>query len=406
MSAPVPRRILMSADTVGGVWTYSLELCRALAVHGVEVVLATMGPPLGLAQRAAVAAVDNVIVRESSYKLEWMPDPWPEVDQAGQWLLELAAELQPDVVHLCSYSHAALPWGLPVVLVGHSCVLSWWRAVKGDDPPPELDEYRHRVGEGLIAADMVVAPSQAMLDALGRHYRTPSPTRVIYNGRSEADFSATSGEPLILTAGRIWDQAKNIAALAACAESLPWPVYVAGPTDEPMADSMPESPDQLLPELPGAFTGGPETRPAGAPGPAMDHEYRPAPDGLGGNLRCLGAMPPAELARWMARAAIVALPARYEPFGLTALEAALSCCALVLGDIPSLREVWGDAAVFVPPDDSHALGRVITGLIRDHALRNDMARRAHARARRYTPERMASEYLDVYRALLAPRVPT
>ncbi len=32
------------------------------------------------------------------------------------------------------------------------------------------------------------------------------------------------------------------------------------------------------------------------------------------------------------------LPARYEPFGLSVLEAALSGCALVLGDIPSLRE--------------------------------------------------------------------
>ena len=55
------------------------------------------------------------------------------------------------------------------------------------------------------------------------------------------------------------------------------------------------------------------------------------------------------------RAAIYALPARYEPFGLSALEAALSGCALVLGDIPSLREVWGDAAVFVPPDDAGGL---------------------------------------------------
>ena len=38
-----PRRILMTADTIGGVWSYALELAQGLARHGVEVALATMG---------------------------------------------------------------------------------------------------------------------------------------------------------------------------------------------------------------------------------------------------------------------------------------------------------------------------------------------------------------------------
>ena len=33
----------MTADCVGGVWTYALDLADALAPHGVEVQLATMG---------------------------------------------------------------------------------------------------------------------------------------------------------------------------------------------------------------------------------------------------------------------------------------------------------------------------------------------------------------------------
>ncbi|HYO60185.1 MAG TPA: glycosyltransferase family 1 protein, partial [Archangium sp.] len=40
----------MTADTVGGVWTYALELCRALAGDGVQVELATLGAPLSPAQ--------------------------------------------------------------------------------------------------------------------------------------------------------------------------------------------------------------------------------------------------------------------------------------------------------------------------------------------------------------------
>ncbi len=54
----------------------------------------------------------------------------------------------------------------------------------------------------------------------------------------------------------------------------------------------------------------------------------------------VGRLGPEEMREQYARAAIFAHPARYEPFGLSVLEAALSGCALVLGDISSLRELW------------------------------------------------------------------
>ena len=46
MTAREPRHVLMTADTVGGVWTYAVELVRALAPHRVTVALATMGASL------------------------------------------------------------------------------------------------------------------------------------------------------------------------------------------------------------------------------------------------------------------------------------------------------------------------------------------------------------------------
>jgi glycosyltransferase involved in cell wall biosynthesis len=103
----------------------------------------------------------------------------------------------------------------------------------------------------------------------------------------------------------------------------------------------------------------------------------------------------------MARAAIYAAPARYEPFGLSALEAALCGCALALGDIPSLREVWGEAAVFVPPDDAEALRDVLEGLIANARLRREYAARARRRALEYSPRRMADGYLAAYSELMA-----
>ena len=40
---PRIRRILMTADTIGGVWTYALDLAAALRPLGIDTVLATMG---------------------------------------------------------------------------------------------------------------------------------------------------------------------------------------------------------------------------------------------------------------------------------------------------------------------------------------------------------------------------
>ena len=120
----------------------------------------------------------------------------------------------------------------------------------------------------------------------------------------------------------------------------------------------------------------------------------------------LGRLDPEALARWYARASIFVLPARYEPFGLSVLEAALAGCALVLGDIPSLREIWTDAAIFVPPDDRVKLRAALRMLIQDSALRDRFAQRARARASSLTSERMGQQYLQLYKTLLSRRSQT
>jgi glycosyltransferase involved in cell wall biosynthesis len=102
----------------------------------------------------------------------------------------------------------------------------------------------------------------------------------------------------------------------------------------------------------------------------------------------------------LATASIFTAPATYEPFGLAALEAGRAGCALVLGDIPSLREVWGDAALFADPRNDEELERCIRSLIDDPLLRAEYARRARRRALRYSPRRMALSYVGAYRSAL------
>jgi hypothetical protein len=207
---PLPRKVLMTADTVSGVWTYAVELARGLAGHGVEVALATMGDPLNDLQREKVDRIPHLKVFESAFKLEWMEDdPWRDVERAGDWLLGLEDRIDPDLIHLNGYAHGSLPWNAPRVMVGHSCLRSWWRAVKGEPAPELWERYTRAVTAGLAAADLVIAPSQAMLATLAENYGGLRHTRVILNGRDPKLFKPAAKEPFVFSAGRLWDEARN-----------------------------------------------------------------------------------------------------------------------------------------------------------------------------------------------------
>lgn len=353
-------RVLMSTDTVGGVWMYALELARALEPLGVQVVLATLGKSLTPAQRRQAGQVPSLILCESQYKLEWMDRPWRDVDRAGRWLLQLEQRYAPDVIHLNHYCHGHLDWRAPRVVVGHSCVLSWWQAVHGTAPPPEWTPYAERVQNGIRGADSVTAPSAAMLAGLERNYGPLPPSSVIHNGRSPAEYPGRHKASFVLGVGRLWDAGKNLATLARIAPDLSWPVYLAGETRHPDGGQI-----------------------------ALDH------------VHAVGQLPPEALHRLYGHAAIYALPARYEPFGLSVLEAALAGCAPVLGDIPTLRELWDGAALFVPPDAPDQLRDTVNLLIEQPERREALAACAQRRAHRYTARQMADHYVNLYSGLLA-----
>ncbi|HSJ96786.1 MAG TPA: glycosyltransferase family 4 protein, partial [Myxococcota bacterium] len=155
------------------------------------------------------------------------------------------------------------------------------------------------------------------------------------------------------------DEAKNLNALAAVAQRLLWPLAIAG-------------------------AGAPER----APGAATPW---------------LGPLPSEALRGWYARASVFALPCRYEPFGLAALEAGMAGCALVLGDIPTLREIWDGAAMFVPPDDGEELVCALNTLAEDPELLWLFGRLARSRAEGYSASRMTARYLHAYSGALAAR---
>lgn len=221
MAADSPQRVLMTADTVGGVWTYALELARGLTARGVELGLATMGAPLNRAQRRDAYSIDGLRLFESAYRLEWMDTPWHDVHRAGKWLLAIERKYGPALVHLNSYCHGSAGFHAPVLVAGHSCVLSWWRSVRGCDAPREWNRYRRAVAKGLAAASLVVAPTRAMLDALDLHYGPLARKAVAPNGRERPLNGSVRKQAFVFTCGRVWDEAKNLRLLEAAAPDLP-----------------------------------------------------------------------------------------------------------------------------------------------------------------------------------------
>ena len=350
-------RVLMTADTVGGVWSYCLTLAAGLTARGVATTLAVIGPPPSAAQAKAASAIPGLRLEHCDRRLEWMPGAAADFAASAAWLRALADEA--DLVHLNGFAHAALDWGRPCLVVAHSSVHSWWQAVHGSAPPGAYAWYGEAVRSGLKRAGLLLAPTAAFRDALAAcHGRLP-PSRVVYNGAdSTRPATASNKVRLVLAAGRVWDPAKNLALLDAAAATIDAPVVIAGEHC------------------------GPDGRPT-----ALRHAQ-----GLG----FLGA---AELRRAMARAAVFAAPARYEPFGLAILEAALAGCALVLGELASLRELWDGAAIFVDPNDAAGLAAAINGCLNDGARRQALARAASERAQAFPSERMVEDTLAAYRGL-------
>lgn len=348
----------MTADTIGGVWVFAVELIREFQKNNIEVVLATMGKKLTNDQYLQIKDLNNVFLEESTFKLEWMYDPWSDIKKAAEWLADLELKHTPDIVHLNEYSYADLEWSSPVILTAHSCVFSWFNEVKGYLPDELWYTYFNRVKTALNTADLIVAPTKTMMEYLIRYYGSFDQQKVIYNGRNLAAFNSAEKEPFIFSAGRLWDEAKNIQMLANIALSLPWQVYVAGDYKNPDKDEI-----------------------------------------YFNNVNWLGSIGEKTMSEMYSRASIYALPARYEPFGLSILEAALSGCALILGNIESLIELWDGCALFVDPDDPDELSAGIKELIADEAFRKKMVQLAHDRATKFSSAKMASEYLLVYEKL-------
>jgi glycosyltransferase involved in cell wall biosynthesis len=308
-----------------------------------------------------VRNVANVDYRPTEYRLEWMEVAERDIEESRRYLEMLVSEVRPDVLHLSQYCYGDIDVSIPRIIVAHSDVVSWWVGVHGSEPDdsPWIRTYRKHVENGLRGADLVVAPSQWMLDAVSRHYFQPQHGSVIHNGRTHELFDPRRDkEDVALSVGRVWDEAKNVQLLLQADQ--PVPTRIVGWAQEPGREK------KALPACPL-------------------------------HVELLGPKSQDELHHLYADASIYVATSRYEPFGLSPLEAALSGCALLMNDIPVFRELWGDSALFFRHNDPRDLTRLMAELQHNPALRERYGARSYCTAcDKFAASRMVGEYENAY----------
>jgi glycosyltransferase involved in cell wall biosynthesis len=366
---------------MSGSWMYARELVTGLVTRGARVTLVTFGEIPLPDQTSWMDSLHGLEFHPTAFRLEWMDDAPGDLPESSDFLANLVREVRPDILHLHQFCHADLSLGgissvdpvaeIPRIVMAHGDLLTWSQAVQGFPPRPTrwLQRYRDTVTRGMAAADAVVTPSAWMLECLSSTYTRPRRAAVIYPGRNPVFFNPyISKEDSVLSVGRLIDVGRQVFLLTQ--HSHRFPVCIVGS-------------EQTIPV------------------PRVPIRADVKVSTADSSVAIRGAQTDAQLRALYSRAAVYAATPRYDPLGMAPLDAAFSRCAIVANDIPSFREVWGDAALYFRTNDADSLATILRKLDSDRPLRQAYANRAFARAReRFTAHRMIQQYLNLYSSLI------
>jgi glycosyltransferase involved in cell wall biosynthesis len=273
---------------------------------------------------------------------------------------------RPDVFFAPAYTAPVLS-GIPLALTIHDLSFvahpEWFRIREGL-------RRRWLTRRSAEAAAVILTDSEFSRSEIQSHFHVDrSRIHVIPPGlapRHSTDRrSAPAGEPLVLYVGSIFNRRRVPDLIAAFARVVR------------------EVPDARL-----AIVG------ADRSWPRLSLPDIAAAQGVASRVEVKAYVTDEELSRLYERARVFAFLSEYEGFGLTPLEALAAGVPIVVLDTPVAREVYGDAAHYVPPDDLPATADVLSRLLRDRAAAEPAMQHAPAVLARYSWERCASDTLE------------
>ncbi|HEY0796251.1 MAG TPA: glycosyltransferase family 4 protein [Acidisarcina sp.] len=356
-------RILLTTDTIGGVWTFSKDLTQQLLDRGHSVALVSFGrmpsgDQLAWANRMAEEHSSDFLFRAFDVPLEWMQNNHDAYERSAEALIDVADCFGPDLLHANQYCLGAVLLDIPRLITAHSDVLSWAAVCRpnGLEASSWVKRYKAIVQRGLDASDAVAAPTKWMSLALKQNFSVKKQIAIVPNGRTLGRTSTlTQRQMQAVTAGRLWDEGKGLSTLLEIQAQVQ--LLIAGEEN-------------------------------------FGHTAAPRHD----SIRSLGVLSEEQVHSLFYSSAIYVATSIYEPFGLAPLEAALCGCALVLRDLPSLREVWGEAATYFT--DASGLESALAVLSTNHAKLTRAQQHATEKAKYYSAARMTNMYLNLYRRVI------
>lgn len=370
-------RVLFDATSVpanrGGVGRYVEEVVRELARDDVELVVVTKD---GDAARFAALAGPGVRYVRAPRLVDrtWGRFLWEQIRLPG-----LVRRIRPDVVHSPHYTFP--------LLVRRPRVVTLHDATFFSDPHVHSRVkgifFRSWTRLALRSVDVCITPSEATADELARHgLRGRARLRVAHLGIDHEAFRPPTADEVtrvrqaIGVGDRGWvaflgtlEPRKNVPALVRAMAAIGrdrgrdrTPALVlagARGWDSTLDSAVERASDDIQVVRPGY----------------LDFHLLPAL--LGGSE-------------------LTVYPSLGEGFGLPVLEAMASGAAVLTTPRLALPEVGGDAVAYTEPDDD-SIRRAIEELLDDPPRREQLARKATARAASFTWRRTAEQHLDAYR---------
>src|SRR5215467_10160550 len=166
--------VLVTTDTISGVWPYTRELVSGLVSRGLRVTLVSFGEVPLPEQTSWMDSLHGLDYRPTAFRLEWMHEGEQDYAESAAYLTSIVDEIQPDVLHLNQFCYGDLAVEVPRIVVAHGDLITWWVAVHGREP-------------------------------------TAARERVIYNGRNPIFFNPyVSKEDSVLSVGRLLDAGKQV----------------------------------------------------------------------------------------------------------------------------------------------------------------------------------------------------
>lgn len=380
MSAPLVLDLRYATAHYPGVGSYAVGLAEALLAARREWPWRVLMPPAG-------GRFDLAFVPAAARDDRTASTPGPVRDQfaLGGRLREMNAALYHSPYYL-------RPWGArcPSILTVHDVIPIEHRASMS---APKRALYRWLIGDAL-RADCVVTDSGTSRDAIRAAFpraRRPAPSAPGAASSRRAEGADARADPIVVPPGcRVIEGGEPWAA---------WPrpaVLTVGIN----------KPHKNLEVLMRALAMIPiERRPLLLCAGPADRRYPDARalagwHGVTDDVVVLGMVPEQRLAALYRSAALFAFPTRLEGFGLPLLEAMTLGVPAIVSDLPVLREIAGESAWRLSPDDPAAWARAIATLLDDRARTAALADLGRARAAEFSYAAAARQIVREYEALV------